>query len=82
MKNFNRAQYNFSESGGKKNALRYDITPYNYLYDGHLMTKTVGKSKLLEELEQCLSTVDYNKEIPSDVSLLIDFISFARFIVK
>lgn len=42
------------------------------------MTKTVNKSKLMEELEQYLCPTDYNEEIPSDVSLLIDFMSFVR----
>ena len=64
--------------GGKKNALRYDITPYNYLYDGDLMTKTVNKSQFMEELEQYLIPTDYNEEIPSNVSLLVDFMSFIR----
>ena len=32
----------------------------------------------MEELEQYLCPTDYNEEIPSDVSLLIDFMSFVR----
>ena len=64
--------------GGKRNALRYDITRYSYLYDGDLMTKTVNKSKLLEELESYLLPSNYNEQIPNDACLLVDFMSFIR----
>ena len=65
--------------GGKRNALQYDITAHNYLYDGDYMTATKNKSLFMEELEAYIPPrLSYEQEIPNSAALLIDFMSLLR----
>ena len=65
--------------GGKRNALQYDITTYNHLYDGDYMTVTKNKSLFMGELEAYLPTCSSSEQpISNSTVLLIDFMSFLR----
>ena len=61
-----------------ENALKYDITEYNPLFDNQYMTQTSNKSQLMSKLEEFLQQDDYEESIPMSTTLIIDFMSFVR----
>ena len=64
--------------GSLEPILKYDITSYNALYHGKHMTKTTDKSKMTAELEAYLSPEHYLETVPSNLTLIVDFMSFVR----
>ena len=66
------------KSGDIENALKYDITDYNPLFDKQYMTQTSNKSQLISKLEEYLQQDDYEENIPMSTTLIIDFMSFVR----
>ena len=75
-----RKMVNISEArvGSLDAILKYDITTYNALYDGKNMTKTTDKSKMTTELEAYLTPDHYLETFPSNLTLIVDFMSFVR----
>ena len=63
--------------GNVASVLIYDISSYNYLFDGNLMT-TSSKSKLIEEIEKRLSPSDYDFVDNHEYVTIVDFMSYIR----
>ena len=55
--------------------LKYDITTYNYLFDGDNMTSC---DQLIRELERRISSSDYDYSISRVDVAIVDFMSFVR----
>ena len=73
-----RKMVNISEArvGKLEPILKYEITSYKALHDGKNMTKAADKSKMTGELEAYLSPEQYLETFPSNLKLIIDFMSF------
>ena len=61
----------------KQEAIRYDISLYNPLFDGQTMASTSGKADMVNELEVYLKEEHYQEEISASV-VIVDAMSFIR----
>ena len=61
----------------QRNAAKYDICPYNALFDGPNMAATPSKSNMLVELEAYLKETHWLEEVKAS-TLIVDFMSFVR----
>ena len=70
------------KEGNVQRILKYDVTTYNYLFDGEMMTKP-DKAKIVTELKELISTGDRDfshKPVLNQKTgfVVVDFMSFIR----
>ena len=63
--------------GAVEPVLKYDITTYNYLFDGD-NTTSCDKSQLIRELERRISSSGYDYSISRVDIAIVDFMAFDR----
>ena len=68
-------------AGGVESILKYDITPYNPLFERQSMAEVTGKSLLMTELEAAYLNAEHFQDIdriPISTCVIVDFMSFQR----
>ena len=55
----------------KQEAVKYDVNPYNPLFDGLQMVPTAGKSSMVEELDAYLKDEHRNEDVEASATMKI-----------
>ena len=69
-----------TDRAGEENALRFDITSFNPLFERKQMVEGTEKSLLTKELEAAHLTPEFYETgtIPISTGVIVDFMSFIR----